>query len=122
MKADKDAFNNTDADFGTFKIQGRSTFGKFCFDMRERLMSRVSKYGALGKNYPKKVHALDSLIRRLDAYVATGNTEYLIDAANFAYIEYTYPSHPQAFNAPVDDKFSPGLVIRTDGITREDMG
>lgn len=111
-------------DFGTLELrtQGRSTFGKFCFAMRERLMSRIGKYGPLSKNYPKKVHALDSCIRRLDAYIATGNVEHLVDAANFAYIEYIHPSHPTAHSAPVSDEHSPGLVVRTDGVTEQDMG
>lgn len=108
-------FDKTQEDFGTMTLKGKSTFGKFCFDMRERLMARVSKYGVLHQNYPKKVHALDSLLRRLDLYIATGNVEYLVDAANFVYIEYTYPSHPDAHSGPTDVN-APGLVVRTDGV------
>jgi hypothetical protein len=83
--------------------QGRRTFSKFCFQMRELLMSRISTHGELKDNYPRKQPALDSLFNRLDAYVATGNTQHLVDAASLAYIESTYPSHPLAHFAPPTD-------------------
>ncbi len=107
----------------TPSVQGRSTFGTFCFKMRERLMSRLDKHGPLNKNYPVKVDALDSAIKRIEAYVATGNTVYLVDLANFAYIEYEYPSHPNAhYEATDPNEPSPELVIRVDGPLKSDMG
>jgi hypothetical protein len=91
---------------------GRSTFGAFAFNMRQRMNDRLAKYGPLHENYPAKVHALQSLIMRLDAYLETGNTSFLVDAANFAYIEYQYPSHPGAHFADNEGEDSPGRVVR----------
>lgn len=45
---------------------------------------------------------------RLRKYAETGNTEFLVDAANFAMIEFMLPSHPNAFFEGTDDDQSPG--------------
>lgn len=53
--------------------------------------------------------AIDSAEERLRLYRETGNTEWLVDLANFAMIEFMHPSHPQAhFRATGSDE-SPGL-------------
>jgi len=66
------------------------------------------KYGPVREAYPHKVSAIESLRRRLDRYEQSGNTEWLIDVANFAMIEFMYPSHPQAHFRPTDAAESPG--------------
>ena len=33
---------------------------------------------------------------RLERYLDTGNTEWLVDVANFAMMEYMVPKHPKA--------------------------
>ena len=59
--------------------------------------------------YPELAKAIDSAEERLRLYRETGNTEWLVDLANFAMIEYMHPSHPQAhFRATGGDE-SPGL-------------
>jgi hypothetical protein len=68
------------------------------------------KYGAVADAYPSKVDALASLRKRLDRYLETGNTEYLIDVANFAMIEFLRPRHPAAHFTPEDSSASPGRV------------
>lgn len=52
------------------------------------------KYGPLKANYEKYkcLDALANLETRLNEYKKTGNTEFLVDVANFAMIEFMYPS------------------------------
>src|SRR6266536_4154819 len=90
----------------------RGPFGRFSFKMRERLMSRISKHGELKENYPHKEEALDNVIKSIEAYIATGNTVYLVDAASCAYIEYEHPSRPKAHYQDTDPNDPlPELVI-----------
>ena len=51
-------------------------------------------------------------------YEETHNTEYLVDVANFAMIEYKYPSFTDAKYMPTDSDKSPGL---TDGISYKEL-
>lgn len=82
----------------------------FLQGMANRMAVSFHKYGALADGYPLRVSALASLQQRLDMYRETGNTEYLIDAANFAMIEYMHPAHPLAHFAATDSDGSPGRV------------
>jgi hypothetical protein len=75
------------------------------------MMVSFHKYGALADAYPHRVKALPSLAKRLEMYEETGNTEYLVDVANFAMIEFMRPAHPKAFYEPTDADGSPGRVI-----------
>lgn len=52
------------------------------------------KYGPLKANYEeyKCMDAIGNLKKRLEKYLETGNTEFLVDIANFAMIEFMYPS------------------------------
>jgi transcriptional regulator with AAA-type ATPase domain len=50
----------------------------------------------------KKISAVDrKFVKRaktaLDSYVRTGNTENLINAANYCYLEFQRPSHKEAY-------------------------
>lgn len=81
---------------------------KFIQGMIDRMMISYTKYGDVKDAYPDKVNALDSLNLRLKKYRETGNTEFLIDAANFAMIEFMYPDKPNAHFTPTDSKDSPG--------------
>ena len=83
------------------------------------------KYGAVEDAYPEHVKAvsvtakeakgkwldLPSLEKRLQLYRETGNTEYLLDAINFAMIEFMCPRHPKAHYAATDSSGSPGRTI-----------
>jgi len=78
----------------------------------------------------RKVNAVDSLQLRLKLYaegkrnpdfgamgeseflVAPGNVEYLVDAANFAMIEFMHPAHPSAYFKATDADGSPGRVAQ----------
>lgn len=81
---------------------------EFVEGMKNRMVVSFYKYGPLKLAYPHKVNALESLQDRLKKYAETGNTEFLIDAGNFAMIEFMHPSHPNAFFAGTDDDASPG--------------
>lgn len=45
---------------------------------------------------------LDRLKTCLAKYERTGNREHLVDLANYAMAEFTYPSHPNAHFRPED--------------------
>lgn len=81
---------------------------EFLQGMIDRMSVSYSKYGAVKDAYPNRVNAIESLYARLDKYARTGNTEFLMDAANFAMIEYMHPKHPEAHFKPTDSKDSPG--------------
>lgn len=82
---------------------------EFMQGMADRLSMSFFKYGLMGRAYPKLVNALASLQRRIDRYKETGNTEFLIDAANFALIEFKHPSIEGAEYKPTDGK-GPGRI------------
>lgn len=81
-------------------------------DFLQKMVNAMSlsffKYGAVKDAYPEKVDALRSLMQRLEKYGETGNTEYLVDVANFAMIEFIAPRHPDAHYKPLDSGDSPG--------------
>lgn len=77
------------------------------------------KYGSVVEAYPEKVDAVESLLIRLQRYRDTGNTEFLIDVANFAMIEFMHPKLPQAAYEGTDSDQSPGRVW-SDGTVNQD--
>ena len=94
---------------------------QFIQGMRDRMTVSFYKYGPIKEAYPEKVNAISSLTDRLRKYAETGNTEFLMDAANFAMIEFMLPSHPNAFFAGTDDDQSPGRrAARTGTIDKRD--
>lgn len=75
-------------------------------EIRKRMMvASYFKYGAMQENYEKFkcMDALGNIEKRLAKYRETGNTEFLADIANFAMIEFMYPSIPGARYIPTDD-------------------
>lgn len=80
----------------------------FVQGMYDRMAVSYFKYGKVADAYPHKVDAIACLKQRLEMYLATGNTEYLMDAGNFAMIEFMRPRHPKAFFQPTDSDGSPG--------------
>jgi|SRR5467141_1805875 len=82
---------------------------QFLQGMMDRMAFSFHKYGAVAKNYPTPFHAIDNLRQRLSKYDADGNTEWLMDVANFAMIEFMRPSHESAHFRPTDSDESPGL-------------
>lgn len=80
----------------------------FVAGMKHRMVVSFYKYGPISEGFPDKVNAITSLTDRLRKYAETGNTEFLMDAANFAMIEFMLPAHPNAFFEGTDADQSPG--------------
>lgn len=89
----------------------------FVQGMYDRMAVSYFKYGRVADAYPEKLDALESLQQRLNKYNETGNTEYLMDAANFAMIEFMHPKLSYAFFKATDSSGSPGRVKRNRVIT-----
>lgn len=88
--------------------------------MRDRMAMSYFKYGAVRDAYPSKVNAIESLRMRVERYLDDGNTEWLIDAANFAMIEFMCPSRLGAHFAPTDSSASPGRAAYDTGFEGSD--
>ncbi len=92
----------------------------FVIKMKNRMVASFYKYGPLIGNAKRKdpetrIDEIGSLEKRLELYKETGNTEWLVDAANFAMIEYMYPQHPKAHFRATDSGESPGVEGLTTG-------
>ena len=94
----------------TDKILARDFSDEFIRLMKNRIVASHYKYGWVDDTYPELADAVACLEQRLDLYKKTGNTEHLVDVANFAMIEFTRPLHPEAHFKGTDSDQSPGLV------------
>lgn len=94
----------------------RDTSAKFHYLMNAAMLVSAYKYGAVGDAYPERVNALASLQKRIAMYQETGNTEYLVDVANFAMIEFMHPAHGNAHFKATDASGSPGRVLANTAI------
>jgi hypothetical protein len=67
-------------------------FLDFVQKMANRLMVGYYRYGPVNKrqNYLKRIKDA------IKHYDKTGNTEFLIDTANYCWLEFCAPSHPDA--------------------------
>lgn len=82
------------------KTQWNSEFENL---MRNRMVFGAFRYGTLEENAGRRWDFLASINRRLDAYFETGNTENLVDVANYCLVEFTNPQHPDHHFRSVDD-------------------
>lgn len=82
---------------------------QFLQGMLDRMAMGYHRYGLVADTKDVVDH-VSSAITRLRRYAATGNTEFLMDAANMAMIEFMVPRHDKAHFAPTDDDASPGRV------------
>jgi len=82
----------------------------FVRKMKNRIVVSHYKYGWMSDTYPELADAIGCLEQRLALFKETGNTEHLVDVANFAMIEFMYPRHPNAHFKGTDSDCSPGLV------------
>lgn len=77
---------------------------------KNRIRTSFYKYGSAKINYGEKlVEALPSADLCIRKYKQTGNTEYLLDAANYLMFEFMYPPAGSYF-APTDSSGSAGQV------------
>lgn len=83
------------------------------FDKLRKNRVEVSfyKYGPASKNFGEGlVDAISTMEQCVEKYKKTGNTEYLVDAANYLMFEFTYPRHPNAYFKATDSTESAGIV------------
>lgn len=75
---------------------------KFDKIRKAMMVSSYFKYGKVKDNYEKFkcIDALRNIEKRIEKYKETGNTEFLADVANFAMIEFMYPSIEEAMYEP----------------------
>lgn len=94
----------------------KGPYDAFSKDFLQGMLNRMGvsqhKYGTPRDSYPHKVDAVACLKERLAKYEEDGNTEWLMDVANFAMIEFMFPAHSEAHFTPQDSDTSPGLVKR----------
>lgn len=89
------------------------------FDMRRQNAILVSyhKYGPSKENFKKgMVDAIGSLKKNLKKFEETGNTEYLVDVANYAMFRFMYPKEGEGYK-PTDSGQSAGV----DGVTINEL-
>ena len=68
------------------------------------------KYGRAGRNFATgNVDAIGSLEKCLAKFKETGNTEYLLDVANYAMFRYMWPQNGEYFKHTDSDE-SAGIV------------
>jgi hypothetical protein len=87
--------------------------------MANRMATAFYGKGAVSDAYPHKFDALASAIDRIEKYMETGNTEYLVDASNFVMIEFMHPRHPNAHFKGTDSNGSIGRVTNDGRVTHD---
>ena len=74
--------------------------------MRNRLIMGALRYGTLAVKKCKS-HRWDlvgAVQRKIQSYETTGNTEYLVDAANYCLLEFECGNHPLKHFDALDDQ------------------
>ena len=100
------------------KIIDREYSSEFDKLRKSRVELSYFKYGPARKNFGEGlVSALGSLDLCIDKYKKTGNTEYLVDAANYLMFEFMYPSIKGAHFKATDSSESAGI----DGVSYNQM-
>ena len=82
----------------------------FVNKMKNAIEMSWYKYGFASKTYPELAKACSCIQERLNKYFETHNTEYLVDVANFAMLEFMFPAFDDAKYNPQDSSSSPGLA------------
>lgn len=69
---------------------------------KKAMINSYYKYGPARKNYQEHrcIDAVANICKRLERYEETGNTEFLVDVANFAMLEFMFPSKDGAGYKP----------------------
>lgn len=76
--------------------------------MVNRMAMSHFKYGNMSDKFPDSANAATGVRVRLALYEDSGNTENCLDAANYAIIEYLFPSHEKAHFRAQYSHESPG--------------
>ncbi len=80
---------------------------EFVQGMADRMATSHFKYG-MAREASKRIDFTDEIRVRLKKYEDTGNTEWLMDAANNAMLEFMFPKHPEAHFRSTGSDESPG--------------
>ena len=83
---------------------------EFIAKMENAIVMSHYKYGWMSQTYPELAQAYKCVKERLGLYEKTHNTEYLVDVANFAMIEFKHPSFADSKYIATDSDKSPGLA------------
>lgn len=92
------------------EILQRSFSKDFLVKMENAIELSHYKYGWPSQTYPELAQAYKCIRERLELYEKTHNTEWLVDVANFAMLEYMFPAFADAQYTPTDSDKSPGLA------------
>lgn len=84
---------------------------EFMQGMLDRTAVGFFKYGLMTDAAANGVDQIESARKRIERYLETGNTEWLIDVANMVLIEFKHPQHPEAHYRPTDSDESPGRAL-----------
>lgn len=73
--------------------------------MRNRLLIGALRYGLLAEKRTKgkKWNLIEPIQSKVEMYEATGNTEYLVDAANYCLLAFECDNHPRKHFKALDD-------------------
>ena len=88
----------------------------FMDKMARRMAVSFLKYGKVEDAVPFKINAVESAVQRINAYLATENLEFLLDAANFLMMEWMHPSLENAFFKATDSDESPGRIAKNGSV------
>lgn len=92
------------------EILSRSFSESFVSKMKNAIETSHYKYGFASLTYPTLAQAYKCIKERLELYEKTHNTEYLVDVANFAMLEFMFPAFDDSAYKPTDSDKSPGLA------------
>lgn len=92
------------------QVLSRDFSEAFIRKMKNAILTSHFKYGFASKTYPELAQAYKCIKERLELYEKTHNTEYLVDVANFAMLEFMFPAFQDAAYKPTDSDQSPGLA------------
>lgn len=99
------------------EILGKEYSEEFDTKRKNAIIVSYHKYGPSKENFKKgMVDAIGSLKKNLKKFEETGNTEYLVDVANYAMFRYMYPQGNESYR-PTDSNRSAGV----DGITINEL-
>lgn len=79
--------------------------------MKARLLQGHHKYGPMTLEARMNTDYLANVKLRIAKYEETGNTEWLVDAANYLMFEFRWPSHPDAHFRATPTEESPGVKM-----------
>ena len=92
--------------------------------MFDRMAMSYFKYGLSAESIAK-TDPLATALSKIADYQRDGNTEWLMDAANYLMIEFMFPSHPDAHFRVTDGDESKGYMLKDGTFTtvhKRDLG